>query len=607
MSDTEPANGTRGAKHSIGQGVKFPWRDVFPFLNELREYDLPKFLADLKAGMNTALLGLPQGMAYALIAGLPIQTGIYATAIAPIVSSLLSHSRYTAVGPTNATAVLVSVGLVGIGTHYDKVHALPLFVAMVGLFLLAGGLLRVASLSQFISMTVIIGYITVAAFWIIAKQIGPVIGVDLPRTVSFFDQFFATMSVLPQANLWAVAAALVTLLSWFVCKKRFPKLPALATSILVGSLLVAVYTRLAENFGWPEPRLDYLSAVQIAELRLQLPLPDWNLISLMTLPALAVAFLAALENTSMSKSIAARKGEPVDPNKDMFALGAANLACACTGSMPASGSLTRTAVNVSSGAFTQLSSFFSGLICLLGAAVLGPLIAYVPEPVLAVSVICIAVSLIDRARLKIAYNSTRSDMVVLLTTVVAGFLVRLDVAIFIGVATSIALFLRKVGQPSLVEYSFDEQGQLREMDSSEGREHPSISIIHVEGDLFFGSADLFRDQIRRIAADTTLQVIILRMRNARHLDATSVMALQELIEFLRKTGRHLIVSGAMKDVYRVLKNSGTLDILGRDNVFIGSTRNPNLATRNALKRARELIGGSATVRIYYDPAKKQTS
>jgi SulP family sulfate permease len=188
----------------------------------------------------------------------------------------------------------------------------------------------------------------------------------------------------------------------------------------------------------------------------------------------------------------------------------------------------------------------------------------------------------------------------------------LHVAIFIGVALSITLFLRKASRPYLVEYEFTDHGELREMGEKRKRPDPQISIVHVEGDLFFGAAELFRTQMQRIFADPNLKIIILRLKNARHLDATSVMALEDLIRFMRSQDRHLIASGATREVYRVLKNSGVLDVLqagcdreaGESNLFLTSPSNPNLSTRDALKRAQKLLGGQkAEVRIFYDPNK----
>jgi SulP family sulfate permease len=186
---------------------------------------------------------------------------------------------------------------------------------------------------------------------------------------------------------------------------------------------------------------------------------------------------------------------------------------------------------------------------------------------------------------------------------VLTLLIPLHVAIFAGVGVSIMLYLRKAARPSLVEYAFNQEGNLAE--AADGRrQDPSISIVHVEGELFFGAADLFRTQIQRITADPNLRIMILRLKNARHLDATSVMALEELITIMRASQRDVIVSGAMKDVYRVLKDSGLVEVIGRENIFPGSPSNPNLSTRKALKRAQSILGtDKATVHIYYDPNK----
>jgi len=151
------------------------------------------------------------------------------------------------------------------------------------------------------------------------------------------------------------------------------------------------------------------------------------------------------------------------------------------------------------------------------------------------------------------------DALVIITTFAATLLTRLDNAIFIGVALSITLFLRKASRPHLVEYEMNDEDGLRELGEKRARPNPAISIVHVEGDLFFGAADLFRTQVQLTASDPNLKVIILRMKNARHLDATSVMALEDLIKHMRKRDCHVIISGATRNVYKVLKQSGVLE------------------------------------------------
>jgi SulP family sulfate permease len=168
------------------------------------------------------------------------------------------------------------------------------------------------------------------------------------------------------------------------------------------------------------------------------------------------------------------------------------------------------------------------------------------------------------------------------------------------------LYLRKASQPSLVEYEFNQEGNLAEAAQPGVRQNPSVSIVHVEGELFFGAAELFRTQVQRTCSDPNLRIIILRLKNARHLDATSVMALEELIRLLRRDGRDLIISGVMKDVYRVLFDSGLTEVIGKDNIFLASPSNPNVATRNALKRAQQILGTTeADVKIFFDPSKQK--
>jgi SulP family sulfate permease len=224
--------------------------------------------------------------------------------------------------------------------------------------------------------------------------------------------------------------------------------------------------------------------------------------------------------------------------------------------------------------------------------------------------VALSFSLFNLRHIRICLRSTRDDATVLWTTFIATLFAPLYVAIFIGVAVSISLFLRKASRPHLVEYEFSDKGELREMGEKHTRPIPAISIVHVEGDLFFGAADLFRSQIQRTVSDPAIKVIILRLKNARHLDATSVMALEDLIRFMRAKGLHLIISGATREVYRVLKQSGILQTLqdgcdrraGESNLFIGNPRNPNLSTRSALKRAQQLLGTrKADIRIFYDP------
>lgn len=582
--------------------------DPFPLRRSLLGYGRRTFRSDFRAGLTVAMIDIPQGMAYALVAGLPLHYGITCSAIAAIVAPLLASSRQTILGPTNATAFMV-FSYFSAYPHLDRLSAMPLLVFMTAALLLAGAFLRVADLTQYISRTVVVAYVTGAAMLITASQLPVVLGISkevlndgLTPAITLPGHLFRILTHLTKADWVSVLCAAFTLIVYFVVKILRPRWPVFAITLIVVSLGfwalagfgIRVTTFSDATFTWREllPVFpDFVSANALTE--------SSRLFGL----ALAIAFLATMEMSVMGRTLASRSGHRVDQNQDMLSLGAANLACAYLSGMPASCSLTRSALNYLSGARTPFASMWNGSFCLAGALTLGSAVAYIPRAALAALVVCVAVSLFNKRHMRICLQATNSDAVVFVITLAATCMLPLHVAIFLGVAVSVILYLRKASRPQLVEYSFNEEGNLAE--ASKGRQHPSISIVHVEGDLFFGAAELFRTQIQRTFADPNLRIIVLRLKNARHLDATSVLALDELLRVLRADERHLIISGASKDVYRVLKNSGLVDVVGRDNIFLASPANPNLSTRNALKRAQDILGiKDADVRIYFDPSKQ---
>jgi sulfate permease, SulP family len=605
-------------------------RVVFtPFARDLRHYDWEKFRHDAWAAANVTVLALAQGIAFAAIAGLPVVYGIISTAVAACVAPLFAGSRHTILGPTNATAfMLFSFFSVNPALTGRWGELIPLLVIMVGIIATVGSLIRVADLLQYISRSVLVGYISGAAVLIVANQLKPFLGlakwVSDDASSTFVGLLFGLARALPHTHWVSLLIGGVTLLVFFSIRRFRPHWPAFALALLISSVSFGALIR-----GGVGPFRGEATFVTFGFGELMLKMPHllragiFEDISALLSIAFALAFLASLENTLMAKTLASKTGDRPDVNQDMLAVGMANLATAIAGGMPASGSLTRSMLNYESGARTRFASLFSGIYTLAFAALIAasvgwgmPLIDYVPKSGLAALVIGLSFTLFNVRHIRICLLSTTDDAVVLVTTFVATLLAPLHVAIFIGVAISITLFLRKASRPYLIEYEFSEAGELREMGEKRQRPIPSISIVHVEGDLFFGAAELFRTQIQRTVSDPAIQVIILRLKNARHLDATSVMALEDLILSMRSKGLHLLVSGATREVYRVLKKSGILVTLqdgcdrraSESNIFLTNPQNPNLSTRAALKRAQQLLGTEkADIRIFYDPNQTPTA
>lgn len=584
--------------------------DLLPARGGWSGYQRGDLWADLKSGVNVALLALPQGMAFALIAGVGVAYGIACAAVAAVAAALFCRSSHIALGPTNATAFTVFSFFATYPTlGARQAELMPLLAILLAVLFLVGAFLHVAELVQYISRSVMVGYITGAALLIMTAQMKDVLGIEIagpgeamPRT------FFTTIGRLiehgPQVSLASVAMAVLTVVILISLEKWRPRWPAFALALAGATAIGCAAARFHPAFA----DLARLEGFALHDLHPRLPAKSATMLDDMSALfglAMAVAFIGALETSVMVKGMASRSGERINLDQDMYGVGMANLAAAFVGGMPVSSSLTRSALAYNAGGKSRVAMLVNGLVVAGLALAIGPCIGWVPQAVLAGLVMAVAWRLFNVRQLRVCLTATRSDAATLIATVLATLLVPLYVAIFTGVAISVMLYLRKAAHPELVEYEFTESGALAE---TARRRIPAISIVHVEGDLFFGAADLFRTQVQLTMQDPMLKVIILRLRNARNLDATSVMALEDLIRVANLKNRHIIISGVTKSVYRVLRNSGLIDLLGRRNLFMHSTGNPNVSTRHALLRAQELLGTrEADIQIFIDPNKKRAA
>ncbi|MGK0176997.1 MAG: SulP family sulfate permease [Lentimonas sp.] len=591
-------------KKAIAAARAYNTLDFFPLRNSLAGYrkDFKGHLfGDSLAGINVALLAFPQGIAYAMIAGLPIHYGIYGSAVAAIVAAFFARSHYITLGPTNATSVIllstfISVGIVGA----DMLALVPLLILMVGLVIVIGAYFRIASFVPYISRSVITGYITAAALLIIANQIPKTLGLELPsKGATFYNSVRISISAMDTIHWPTVGVSIATIVIYLLLVRFFKKSPNVAYCLII--LSVGTKFIVGDNSG-----VIFLESINPSEWSFQAPSFSLEHIQLLISPAIAIALLCILEGISIGKSLAAKTGSRLDTNQEMFAIGMANIGCAFFSGMPASGSLTRSSLSVSSGARTVLASLISGLAILVGAFVIGPYTYFIPQCALAVLIITIGITLINKHAIKIVTHTTNSDAIVFGATFLCGLFLPLNSAIYTGVSISIILFLKKVARPEMVEYTFNDQGHLTEMEDTKQRNTPEVSIVHVEGELFFGAADLFRDQMRRICEDPNLKIVILKMRNTHNMDATAVMALEELLRYMREKKRYLILSEVKQDIIRVLKRSEIYDYIEARNVFTYESSNPTLSTAKALKRAKEHLGDAeANVSIYVNPNKSK--
>ena len=565
---------------------------------------------DLKAGINVALLAIPQGMAYALVAGLPIHYGLLGSAVAALIGGIFGGGRFITLGPTNATAVLLfgafaSVGLIGTNglANSSALLLLPVILFTSGLFLVLASLFRISFIVQFVSRTVITGYITAAACLIIANQGRHVMGIstseDTPPS-TFLGILFFLITHLDLIAWPAIILSAFTAAVYLLIQLRSPALPSVAGALIAASIA----GHYMENAGFSIIRLESFSIGKDL-----LMLPSFDLLMehgpLILSTSLAVCLLCLLEGLSIGKSLSARSGGRIDSNQETFAIGMGNLGCSLFSGMAASGSLTRSTLSVASGARTNLANLITGLVIFIGVFALNDLVRFIPICSLATLVIFIGISLVKIRQIRTVARATRSDGFAFAVTLLVGLAFSLQLAIFAGVLTSVLLFLRKVAQPQLIEYGYTKKGDLAEASALTKRAEPEVFIVHVEGELFFAAADLFYEQIRRVGEDPNQKVLVLKMLNAHNMDATSVLALEELLDYLSEKDCHVILCEIRKDCLRILKNSGALSRMNRRNIFPFVPSNPTLSTAKAIRRAKSLVkGGTAKVTILADEKKK---
>jgi SulP family sulfate permease len=568
-----------------------------PVLADLRTYHRKTFNHDARVGLLVALLALPQGLALALIAGLPPEHGVYAAIAGMAAGALFAGVRHASIGPSVTTAVLLFSMFVRHGiSPEERVEAVALLLAFTAVILVVAAWFRLAQLTRYVSRSVTIGFITAAAVLIYGSQLKHVLGLDLPDSGVFLEDVRLLLGGVHETRWPALLVGSITAGVYLAVSLRARRWPAALLGVLAGTATAM----LLEQSGFATARLEAI-ARELPPAAGALHLA-WS--GVIAQAALATALVTHLEVSMIGRAFAARSGDAYDANQQVYGLGLAQFANALFAGLPASASLERTRVLRRQRVRTPLAGVFAALFCAALFLAVAPWLALVPRAALAALALMLATEVVSRHYLRVILRSSGADAVVLLGTLAAGLIFRLDVALYLGAGLSILFFLRKVGVPEMTEFGFNEQGQLAAVTESGATRTPDISIVHVEGNLFFGAAEIFYEQARRVFEDPNLKIIVLRMKNAHHLDATCALAIEELLRFAKENGRHVIVSGAHRAIFRVFRSSGLLDLLGRENFFMHVPSNPTLSTRNALKRAQVLLGSrEANIRIYVDSAR----
>jgi sulfate permease, SulP family len=554
---------------------------------DLRNYRLEFLHRDFLASISVVFLDIPQGVAYAIIAGLPPAMGLYAAAIPAIIGALFRSSRHVVTGPSNALSLLVGSAVASAAAQngLSPAEVGITLALMVGSIQFLAGVLRLDAFADYISHPVVRGYITGAAVLIVAGQLHNITGTPLHEGNPVY-RITAWLRDIHHTDSLALAFASGTVgivLGLRYLDRRIPgSIIAMVVSIVSGSAmhLHEYGLQLVSDLA-PIPA--GLPPLTVPDLRNWSPLLPY---------AVACSVLSSVESSSVARALASRTGQQLDMAAEFAAQGLANLAAAFSSGYPVSGSLARSTLNQQAGAESRLSAVFCGLLILVVLLFLGPLVGQTPVASLAGLLLVLASDLIDWDRIWMTIRGTRSDQVAFAATLLGTWTLSLDQAIYVGVGISLVLFLRRARLLTVREMAIGEKGRFREVDSDLGevkRLCAAIRIINLTGPLFFAVAGELEGTLTRLVKDSSVRVLILRLRQAQDLDVTTISVLESTAEKFVSEGRTLILLGLRPSVLRLLENTRSVERVGRENLFPAQA-GWFTAMEAALQRALALVG-----------------
>lgn len=561
--------------------VAFDIKQYFPFLQWLPSYNRSIFMGDLIAGIIVTVMLIPQGMAYALLAGLPPQIGLYASIVPLLIYGIFGTSRTLAVGPVAMVSLLVASSISGLEpqTMADYILLAGTLAFVIGVLQLGLGLLRAGFIVNFLSHPVLSGFTSAAAIIIGFSQMKNILGFDIPRTPHFHETLLHIAQNITQTHLptLAMASLGIAILLYFryllgdhLAKLGIPQswvVPLTKTAplvvVIIGTLLVWSFNLDAIGIsivGTVPSGLPPITSPSFVADDLQRLLPI----------ALTIALVAYMEGISVAKALASKRRQKVDPNQELVAIGLANISTAFTGGYPIAGGFGRSMVNFISGAHTGMSSIITGVLMLLSVLFLTPLFTYLPNAILAAIIVVAVINLIDIKTVKHTWQYSKQDFISLAVTFIAVLEIGIENGIIVGAVTSLALYLWRTSQPHIAILGrINETEDYRNILRHETTTHPKIIAMRVDESLYFPNAQYLEQVVLASIADNPdVEHFILVASAINFIDSSALDVLETLADALDANGIHFYMAKVKGPVMDRLRKIGFVEHIGEDNFFL---------------------------------------
>jgi len=525
-----------------------------PILEWGRRYDRDTLVSDLVAAIIVTMMLIPQSLAYALLAGLPLEIGLYASVAPLLLYAVFGTSRVLAVGPVAVVSLMTAAA---IGEHAvagsPQYWAVAITLAFLsGVMLLIMGVLRLGFLANFLSHPVISGFISASGLLIAASQLKTLMGVKAEGH-NVIDLAQALISQLPNIHvLTLVVGVLATAFLFWVRKGLKPLLIRVGLNARLADVLakagpvaaIAVTALLAWILDWKGQGLRLVGSVPQGLPPLTLPLWDLALWQSLAMPALLISVVGFVESVSVGQTLAAKRRQRIEPNQELVALGASNLSAAFTGGFPVTGGFARSVVNFDAGAQTPAAGVYTALGITLASLFLTPALYFLPQATLSATIIVAVLSLVDLGMLKRTWAYSRTDFLAALATLLMTLVQGVEVGLVVGVAVSLVLFLYRTSRPHIAEV-----GQVPGTEHFRNvlRHHvatsPRLVSLRVDESLYFANARALEDRINDLVAERpALKHVVLQCSAINDIDASALESLEAIDHRLRDAGLRLHLS-----------------------------------------------------------------
>jgi SulP family sulfate permease len=553
-------------------------RKTFRILNWLPEYNTNMLRGDLAAGITAGVIFIPQGMAYAVIAGVPPIYGLYGAVVPLLIYPLLGTSKHLSVGTAALGMLIVSAGVGALNTSSvsEYVTLTLLLTFMTGLIQVLMGSFRLGFVFRFFSRPVISGFTTAAPIIIISSQLGALLGLDLPRTEFFPAHLMDVLQNItvihwPTFVVGATGIICIGLLGYFK-----PKFPGSVLFVVLG--IAASYYFDFEQYG-----IALTGTIPEGLPAFQLPQLSISNVQALLPTAITLAMEQFMTISSLAKAFAKRHNYSIDANHELIAIGSSNFFGSFFQSVPVSGSFSRSAASEQAGMKTPLANVFTSLVIMVTLLFLTPIFYYLPEPILAAIIVVSVVRLIEIDEFIFLYKTKRSEGIVAVVTFLATILIGIQEGILFGVATSMVAVLYKISRPNVAELGLIPDTQnFQDIDRNpEAESIQGIMVLRVDASFSFVNAEYFRDFILKKAEDRNSEIhhVILDGSTINDLDITAIDALKSIAQTLHDWDIQLYFANLKGPVRDIVLRSGLKDYMGADHFY----RTPHIAVREILK------------------------